>query len=159
MENEVRTLAKHERVDRGSARWAIMQLVMGEPVTIQDVKNEYYAMLTNCRIGKFVCVDGTWVVTTVGYDLFTHCGASTRFNRYNGALYNNFPTIGQVVELVGNPVRIKVFEVTKAGSVTGTILGTKAKLSVKYGEYKIVENKIEEEEEDWLDLQGLYSRF
>lgn len=138
---KTRTIAKHEQMERGSSRWAILQLVMGEPVQLVDKDNEYYAMMTDCNICKFTFVDSMWVIENAGYDLFTGCLGMLTFKRYIGTLYNNFPSIGQVVELVGNPVRIKVIDVTKAGAITGTILGTKAKLSVKFGEYKIVEDK------------------
>ena len=76
-----------------------------------------------------------------------------KFKRYTGALYNNFPKVGQVVELVGNPVYIRVTDVTPSGSITGTILGTKAKVSVKFGEYKIVEDKWDEAEH-WATLSS-----
>ena len=139
---KTRTIAKHEQMERGSSRWAIMQLVMGDPVQLEHKDNEYYAMMTDCNICKFTLVGDKWVEESEGYELFVGCPGLLKFKRYTGVLYNNFPTVGQVVELVGNPVRIKVIDVTKSGAITGTIVGTKAKLSVKFGEYNFADYKV-----------------
>ena len=139
---KVRPICRMEKMEKGSPRWALHQLVAGLPLYLKEHPESYYAMLTDCTICKFTYVDGTWVSTVQNPSLFTGEPGLLKFLRYSGPLYNGYPNIGETVELKGNPVRIMVESVTMSGSVTGTILGTKAKLTIKFGEYKVVKEPI-----------------